>query len=129
MPVLRALTAWLALILLEIVNGTLRVAFLVPRIGDLRARQFGVFTGSALILFVAWMFTPWLAARTVRRQLAVGLLWLALTLAFELLAGHYLFARPWRDLGADFDPRQGGLLAFGMGILALSPAIAARFRA
>jgi hypothetical protein len=37
----------------------------------------------------------------------VGLLWLALTLAFELLFFHYAAGKPWEVLLADYDVLQG----------------------
>lgn len=38
-----------------------------------------------------------------RGALKVGALWLVLTLAFEFLAGHYLFQKPWAVLLQDYD--------------------------
>ena len=46
----RALLFWLLLIAVEVLHGMLRRLLLVPMIGDLPARQVGVFVGSALIL-------------------------------------------------------------------------------
>lgn len=127
-PVLqRALLAWLVLIAVEFVNGTLRTIFLTPIVGDFRSRQIGVFIGSTLILLVAYLLGPWLRVPQ-NALLRIGLLWTALTLSFELLAGHYAFGRSWTSLGQDYDLRQGGLLIFGMVVLALSPWIAARLR-
>jgi hypothetical protein len=45
---------WLVLIGVEFINGTLRTIFLAPRVGDFQARQIGVFTGTFLILVVAY---------------------------------------------------------------------------
>jgi hypothetical protein len=59
----RALLVWLILIATEFVHGILRAIFLVPVVGDFRARQIGVFIGSALILLVAYL----LSAGFVRR--------------------------------------------------------------
>ena len=43
---LRAFLVWLLIIAIESVHGTLRVLFLQPLVGDFRARQIAVFTGS-----------------------------------------------------------------------------------
>ncbi|MBZ5621502.1 MAG: hypothetical protein LAQ69_22660 [Acidobacteriia bacterium] len=69
----------------------LRALLLVPVVGDFRARQIGVFTGSLLILLVAYVCVPWLRARTTWALLQVGLLWLVLTVAFEFSLGHFVF--------------------------------------
>ena len=44
------------LIAVEFVHGILRAIFLVPVVGDFRARRIGVFIGSGLILLVACIF-------------------------------------------------------------------------
>jgi len=58
----RALLAWLVLIGVEVVHGILRTIVMVPVVGDFRSRQIGVFTGSLLILAVAYVLVPWLHA-------------------------------------------------------------------
>lgn len=128
MPLNRTLAVWLLIILAETVHGVLRGLFLVPVVGDLRARQIGVVTGSLIILAIAIASIRWMGAKTRRELLAVGALWLALTLAFEFLFGRYVAGASWQRLLSDYDPSQGGFLALGMIVLALSPLIAAKLR-
>ena len=133
---LRAFAVWVVLIVVESIHGTLRTLFLAPYVGDFRARQIAVFIASLLILFIAWLFVRWLVGPQVdstrpastRWLLLTGLLWLALTLAFEFGAGHYAFGHSWRDLASDYDLAHGGLLPIGMVVLVLAPLIAARLR-
>ena len=49
----RALVTWLAIIVAESLHGTLRQLFLTPIVGDLPARQIGVFIGAAAILYAS----------------------------------------------------------------------------
>ena len=42
-----------------------------------------------------------------RLTIIIGVVWLACTLGFEFLAGHYLFRKPWVELLADYDLRRG----------------------
>lgn len=123
----RALLAWLALIAVETVHGVLRNLFLVPAVGDLRARQIGVAAGSALVLATGLVFIRWIRPPSVRATLWIGALWLVLTLAFEFSLGRAL-GRSWDQLLADYDLARGGYLSFGMLLLALAPWIAARLR-
>ncbi len=44
------------------------------------------------------ILTLFITPTTRKSQLSTGFLWLALGLAFELGAGHYLFRRSWPDL-------------------------------
>jgi hypothetical protein len=128
MPIARALTVWLLIIVAETVHGVLRGLFLVPVVGDLRARQIGVAIGSLIILAVAAATIRWLGAKTRSELLAVGAVWLALTLAFEFLFGRYVAGASWDRLLSDYDPTRGGFLGLGMLVLALSPLIAAKLR-
>ncbi|MBA4137883.1 MAG: hypothetical protein C0518_11245 [Opitutus sp.] len=122
---LKALLVFALIALVETVHGALRVRFLNRPLGNHRARQVGVFTGSALIFLIAWVTAPWLALPTSRAAFAVGGLWLALMLAFEVWVGRVLFHAPWPRILADFDVRRGGWLGFGMVVLALAPWLAA----
>ncbi len=124
----RGLIVWLLIVAVEIVHGITRTLVLQPRLGDLRARQVAVFTGSALILAVTTACVRWIGARRRSQLLALGLLWLALMLAFELLFGRYVAGQSWERLASDYDLPHGGLLPIGMAILALAPWLAARLR-
>ncbi len=123
----RTLIVWLVVIAAETVHGVLRELFLTPLVGDLRARQIGVAVGSLIILAIALAFSRWLGARTARRQLGVGLVWVVLTLAFEAGLGMLLGLSAQRML-ADYDVTAGGLMPLGLAVLLLSPWIAARLR-
>lgn len=125
---LRALAVWLVLIAVEFVHSILRTIFLVPVVGDFHSRQIGVFTGSLLILIVAYFLMPWLHAEHTKSLALVGVLWLVLTVEFELGFGHFVFGRSWESLGTDFDIPHGGLLPVGLMVLAASPWIAARLQ-
>jgi hypothetical protein len=123
----RALLAWLILISVEFVHGTLRAIFLVPVVGDFRSRQIGVFTGSILILAVAYLLFPWLDASDKKSLLSVGALWVALTVAFEFAFGRVL-GRSWGNVASDYDILRGGFLLIGMAVLMFSPVIAVWMR-
>jgi hypothetical protein len=124
----KALGAWLILIAVEFIHGALRTIFLAPRVGDFHARQIGVFIGSLLIVAVACLTVRWIGATSTSSLIGMGVLWLVLTVAFELGFGHYVFGRSWGSLASDYNVLEGGLLPFGLVVLALSPLIAARLR-
>lgn len=128
MPLTRTIAVWLLIIVAETIHGILRGLFLVPVVGDLLARQIGVVVGSLIILAVAIATIRWIGARTRSSLLAIGAVWLALTLAFEFLLGRYVAGASWDRLLSDYDPSRGGFLALGMLVLALSPLIATKLR-
>jgi hypothetical protein len=57
------------------------------------------------------------------------LVWLVLTLLFELALGRLVLSLSWDRIASDYDLSRGGLLAIGLVFLVLSPLIATRFRA
>jgi hypothetical protein len=124
----RSLAVWLLLIAAEILHGILRAILLVPFVGDFRSRQIGVFTGSLIILAIALAFVRWIGATRSSQLLGIGVMWLILTLAFEILFGMFVVGTSWERLAADYNILEGGLLPFGMIFLAMSPWIAGKVR-
>lgn len=128
MFLLRVIAVWLIIVCVESIHGTLRTLFLAPYVGDFQSRQISIFTGSLLILLVAYLFIRWIRAETTRSLIVVGLVWLALTLLFEVSLGRFVLGLSWERLASDYDISRGGLLLFGLIFLTLSPLIAARLR-
>lgn len=127
--VARSLAVWLLLIVAEIAHGILRAIFLAPRIGEFRSNQIGVFTGSAIILAMAYCTIRWIGATRLSRLFLVGFIWLTLTVAFEILFGRFVIGLSWERLGADYNMVNGGLMPLGLLVLFFSPVIAAKLRA
>jgi hypothetical protein len=119
-PLGRALEIWLVLVVVESVHGVARRLVLEPQFGDLRARQVSVFTGTLLITLVFWLTLRWLGSHPASRWWLLGLLWLGLTLAFEIGLGRVI-GMSWHRIAADFDPRRGGLLGLGMLVILMAP--------
>ena len=49
----KGLVVWVCIIFVEVLHGIARTLILAPVIGDFRARQVAVFTGSFLVVLVA----------------------------------------------------------------------------
>jgi hypothetical protein len=122
----RAFLVWLALMAAETVHGILRRLFLVRIIGDLQARQLGVMLGSAILFGVAYGVEPWMSKRPAA-PIAVGLLWVALTLLFEVSLGRAL-GLDWDRILQDYDLTRGGLMGFGLLFLGFTPALVRHLR-
>jgi hypothetical protein len=95
----RAFAIWTLLVVLAVLNGGARNAFLTPHWGEL--------SGHVLIFSVSWVSIRGIRPGGPLDALLVGLFWVALTVAFEFLAGHYLFGHSWQKLFADYDLTQG----------------------
>jgi hypothetical protein len=126
---LRSFEVWLLIAAAESLHGTLREALIAPRIGDFRARQIAVFSGSAIIIAIAFLFRKWINARSMSESLEAGAFWVVLTLAFEIGLGRLVMGLPWDRILSDYDIVRGGLMPIGLVIMLLAPAIAARLSA
>jgi len=124
----RAFLVWFILIVAEIVHGILRAIFLVPLVGDFRSNQIGVFSGSAIILVIAYLTILWIGATNCRDSLFVGAIWLLATLAFEVGFGRFVMGLSWERITADYNLPEGGLMPLGLTILFFSPMIASKLQ-
>jgi hypothetical protein len=125
---IRSLAVWLSLIAAEIVHGILRAIFLAPIVGEFRSNQIGVFTGSAIILVIAYLTIRWVGARRTSEWLTVGFIWLIFTLTFEVLFGRLVMGLTWERIASDYNVIQGGLMPLGLLVLVCSPIVAAKLR-
>ena len=125
--ILRSLAVWLIIIGVETVHGILRRILLAPIVGDLHSNQIGVFLGSVLILIVVWIFYDWIKVYSFFEKIQIGLLWCLLTFGFEVGLG-LAFGYSLQRILADYNPIQGGLMLFGMSILAFSLFIISKLR-
>ena len=126
--ILRALVVWFALLILAVLNGAVRDTWLSPWLGDTVGRALSTLLLSGLILGATWMAIGWIRPGTVSAALGVGALWLALTLAFEFLVGHYGFRKPWEALLADYDLRRGRIWVVVLVVTFVAPLWTARLR-
>lgn len=105
--IFRAIAIWFGVLLLAVLNGGAREAWLIPRLGDQGGRALSTVILCALVFLVTWLTIGWIRPASVGDALQVGILWAVLTLAFEFLAGHYAFGKPWVVLLEDYDIRRG----------------------
>jgi hypothetical protein len=128
MMFLRSIAIWLVFIIIESLNGTIRTLWLVPLLGELRAHQISFATGSLLILTIATLFVRWLKIANVFQSLGVGVLWMLLTVLFEVSLGRLAFGYSWSQIAADYDLCQGRLMSLGLVLLLFAPFIATKIR-
>ncbi len=124
----RAVVIWCALLVVASINGFVREAVLIPRTGDVAGRALSTLALSTFIVIVTWFSIGWIAPRSVQQAWAVGVMWVALTLAFEFLAGHYLFHNPWSRLLEDYDVLRGRIWILVLVVTLASPRLCAGLR-
>lgn len=122
----RVLAIWILLMAVESLHGTLRTLYLAPLLGDAPARRLSVLTGAILIFLVTLFTVHWTEARSTRQLLGVGILWVALTVAFELMLGRLALGMTWHRIASDYDLAHGGLMIPGLIFMWFAPWLAVR---
>lgn len=125
---LRAAAVWVLLALVAVLNGALRNAWLTPSLGEGAAHVVSTLILCALIFLVAAAFIRWIRPLSLTSATMVGLMWALLTLAFEFLAGRYVFGHPWQRMVADYNITQGRIWILVPIVTYLAPRWALRVR-
>jgi hypothetical protein len=97
-------------------------------LGEQTGRALSPLLLAVLVVVVAWLSVRWIRPLGRRGAWPVGLFWLGLTLAFEFLAGHYLFGDPWERLLAEYNVAQGRLWLLVPVTTLIAPVLAERLR-
>ena len=124
----RALVVWVLMLVVASVNGAVREAVLIPGMGDGTGRAVSTLSLSGLVLLLTYLTIQWIHPRSSRETWVIGALWVALTLAFEFLAGHFLFGTAWSQLLEDYNVFRGRIWILVLITIALAPFVCARMR-
>lgn len=116
----RGFLTWLLMMAIETISGTVRVLLLEPRLGVGVARAIAFPIGCVVVLGTAWLLLPWIAPRSRRSRLLLGVGWVALTVAFEFAMG-VLQGLSLVDILAEYDLTRGRLMAIGLVVLLVAP--------
>lgn len=124
----KALLFWFLLMVLAIVNGTVRLKLIIPFTGLTAGLCISTVLLCALILFATWLGIGWIGPSNAKQAWGIGVFWLTLTLAFEFGAGHFLFKKSWSELLLDYDLTQGRIWVMVPIVTALAPWWMAKLR-
>ena len=121
----RALAVWLILLTVAFANGAIRELWILPKSGEPVAHALSSVTLCLAILLLSWFAISWIGPLSSRDPWTIGGLWVVLTLAFEFLAGHYVFGNPWSRLLADYNVFRGRIWLLVIVTTALAPSLTA----
>ena len=107
--VLRALAFWVVLAICGVANGFLRQLILTPALGERISRPLSGLTLIVLLYLATFLFLRLTGpAEHASAYWIAGLLWVVLTVAFEIVLGTGM-RMPFGELLAAYDPRTGNL--------------------
>jgi hypothetical protein len=100
---------WFGLLILAIINGTIRDYTYLKSLGEYRAHQLSTITLLILMsIYCLIIFSNWRLTSS-NEAITVGIIWLLLTLAFEFLFGHFVGGHSWEKLIAQYNIFSGNL--------------------
>ena len=117
----KAFIVWILLLVIAVLNGAIRDLLISPRLGEQTGHVISTVILCATIFLVAWLSIQWIGSDGTRDALLVGIQWVLLTVAFEFLAGHYLFGHTWERLLADYNLFRGRIWVFVLAANLLAP--------
>ena len=108
MTPLRAFLAWLVLLAVAFLNGTIRVLAYPSTLGDFAARQVAAGVGAVALGVAIWLVVARWPLAHGRQAWATGALWAVLTVVFEtaMVRGA---GRPWGDVLSQYALWEGSL--------------------
>lgn len=124
----RAFVLWLLLMVVAIANGVLREKLLMGWLDPGTAQIVSTAMLTALILLVTVLTVGWMKLRGRPRYLAVGVIWVALSIAFEFLFGHYVLGESWQALLAAYRIDRGSPWPVFLLVVLVAPYLAATLR-
>jgi hypothetical protein len=95
--------AWVPMVLIAVGNGALREGWYGKYLGELRAHQVSTATGVVLLGVYMWVLIRFWRPDSPGQALAVGLMWLGLTVAFEFIFGRCVRGLEWSSLLHDYN--------------------------
>lgn len=115
------------MVAIAIGNGTLRQYCFAPRMRELRAHQLSTLTGIVLLGAYIWVIMAVWPPASAGTAAAIGLIWVALTVAFEFGFGHYVAKTSWSRLIEDYNLMRGRVWVLFLIWLGLAPWLLSRF--
>lgn len=115
------LLAWIPMLLIAIGNGAVRQTVFAKFLPELRAHQLSTLTGAVLIGAFIWLVLHVCPPASGREAVIIGLVWMLLTVAFEMFMGLVLLKQPLAKLLADYNLMAGRVWVLFLVWLTLAP--------
>ena len=128
MLILKAIGIWGVILVCAVLNGAVREAVLIPKLGNPLALGLSGLLLSACILAVSLVLVPKLGRLQTRHCLYLGLFWLCLTLVFEFSFGRLLQHRSWSELLEAYTFKNGNIWPLVLVVTLIAPLVATRLR-
>lgn len=124
----RATALWLLIACMAAINGGLREFVWIPNMGEALSQVLSGLLLCSVIVMLTYCLLGFLKLREPRQYWGVGVYWLVLTLALELVLGHLARGASIDDFVASLNPQGGNLMILVFVLTLLSPVSCARWK-
>ncbi|ACB53875.1 hypothetical protein cce_4527 [Crocosphaera subtropica ATCC 51142] len=119
--ILLYLLAWFPMIVIAILNATVREKIYGKFVTELQAHQLSTLTAVLLFAAYIWGLTSLFPLKSSSQAIVIGCLWLVLTVMFEFSFGHYVAQQSWAKLLQDYNLLAGRVWIFVPLCIAIFP--------
>jgi hypothetical protein len=120
--------AWFGVVVLGLLNATIRQVVYAKYVGELAGHQISTLTFAVLVGLYAWVLSGFLKLTSPEEANGVGLMWMVLTVIFEFGLGRYVVGDPWGKLLGDYNILEGRVWGLFILWVALAPYVFYRVR-
>ena len=113
--------AWFVMLLVSIANGAVREFTYGRHMDELRAHQLSTASSVLLLGLVIRGCIRLCPPASAREAVSIGLLWSALTVAFEFLFFHYVGGHAWTELLDNYNVLKGRIWVLVLVWIAIAP--------
>ena len=109
------------MVFIAIFNGIIREYTYGKFLSNLYSHQISCLTAIILFVFYIGVITYFFPLESTLQALTIGLIWLALTITFEFIFGHYIVGHSWEKLLEDYNLLAGRLWVMVLLWVTLAP--------
>lgn len=114
---------WFPMVIIAIINGTIRQLFFTNFLDELGAHQLSVISGITFFAIYVWFITGRWKLNSSLSAIKIGLMWLTMTIIFEFIFGHYVMGNSWQKLLHDYNILEGRLWVVVLFWTTISPLV------
>jgi len=119
---------WIGMVAIGILNGIMRENLYGQFMHELSAHQLSTLIGFVLFGVYIWFLTGLIQIESAKHALIIGAMWLALTVVFEFVFGHYIIGHTWGKLFQDYNLVKGRVWSLILIWISIAPYIFYRIR-
>ena len=119
---------WVPMVAIAIANGVVREAWYGKHLSELAAHQISTLIAVILFGVYIWFVVRFWRPTSKVQAIAIGLIWLAMTIAFEFVFGHYVAGQSWERLLHDYNLLAGRVWPLVLFWIAVAPYLFFRTR-